>query len=702
MDSRKTRHRKSSRFGRSPVKRWTQSLVQRLGQTTAAISLPVLVLGAGALLLPTAWLILPPPNLPADTTIYDQSGHLVSVLYAQQNRMPISYSQIPSNMQNALVAIEDDTFWVQPGIDPVGIARAAFVDLTAHRIVQGGSTLTQQLAKNLYLSDRRTFTRKFKELFITLKLSTMYDKRQLLTMYLNAVYFGEGAYGVQAASERYFGHGASSLTLPEAATLAGVVNAPSYYDPYVHPGAAIARRNIVLAQMAKLHYISHTTAVQAEHAPLNLAGGQPLGDRAPYFTHFLAGQLAQIDPTVARHLYTGGYKITTSMNWTMQKAAQNAVARYAPTASHVNGTLEPQAALVAVNPKNGYVQALVGGVNYANSQYDRATRSARQPGSTMKYFLYSTVINDGYPTSTVQDSAPVRFPAGGGKWYVPHNYGHVYNGWLTMRRAIAMSDNIIATKWMNTVGPSHMIAMAHNMGITSPLADNLTTALGSSSVTPFEMARAVAPLANGGYRVRPISVLKIQNSQGHVLYTDTPHLTRVLTPQVSYVVQNLFTAPLLNPKGTAHDLQSIINRPADAKTGTSSSQRDSWLVGFTPQLTAAVWVGNDNGSPLGMTGDAAAGPIWAHFMAMALSGQPKVTPKAPSGIVWKHVCVKTGLLPNKCCTTYREVFIRGHVPTKVSPSCSSSPSSTHKKGHGKSSKSSSSSILNSILKSLTP
>ncbi|MDA8192389.1 MAG: PBP1A family penicillin-binding protein [Thermaerobacter sp.] len=685
---------------------WLRRTRDRLVNAGAAISLPALVLGAGALLLPAAWLVLPPPNLPADTMIYDQSGHLVSVLYGTENRIPIAYRDIPPVMQNALVAIEDDTFWVQPAVDPVGIVRAALADLSARRIVQGGSTLTQQLAKNLYLSDRRTISRKLRELLITLKLSTRYDKRTILTMYLNDVYFGEGTYGIETASQRYFGHGASTLTLPQAALLAGLVNAPSYDDPLVHPGAALARRNLVLAQMAKLRYISPGQAAAAQNTPLGLSATPPPGDRAPYFTHFLRGQLAQIDPAVAANLNGGGYRIDTSMNWAMQQAAQNAVAWDAPSPSPVNGVLEPQAALVAINPQNGYVQALVGGVNYANSQLDRATRAARQPGSAMKYFLYTTVINNGYPTSTVKDSAPVRYPAGNGQWYVPHNYGYTYNGWLTMRRAIALSDNIVAVKWMDTVGPAAMIAMAHNMGITSPLADNLTTALGSSSVTPFEMASAVAPLANGGYRIKPLSVLQIKNAAGQVIYRDRPSRTRVITPQVAYVVANLFTAPLLNPLGTAHDLASILNRPADAKTGTSSGQRDSWLVGFTPQLTAAVWVGNDNGSPVGLTGDAGAGPIWANFMAMALAGQAKVTPTAPPGVVTKRVCVKTGLLDNGCCTSYREVFIQGHVPATVSPGCANgggpgalgAPSGGQTTAPG----ASATAILQRILRSLAP
>ncbi len=683
-------------------------LQQKVVNTAATISLPALVVGATVVLLPVAWLALPVPSLPADTMIYDQFGRLVSVLYGTQNRMPVPYAAIPPDLQNGLVAIEDDTYWIEPAIDPVGILRAAIVDITSGKILQGGSTITQQLAKNLYLTDRRTFSRKLKELFITMKLSTMFDKRQILTMYLNDVYFGEGSYGAEAASQTYFGHSVKSLTLPEAALLAGLVNAPTYYDPYIHPRAAVARRNVVLQQMAKLKYITPQQALIAERAPLNLSRAAALGNHAPYFTKFVADELTQLSPAIGRHLYNGGYRVTTTMNWSMQKAAQNAVAHYIPTTQLVNGVPEPEVGLIAINPRNGYIEALVGGDNFAKTQLDRAAKAARPPGSTMKYFLYTTVIHNGFPTSSVKDSAPVRFPAGSGKWYVPHNYGHVYNGPLPIRLAIAYSDNIIAVKWMNTVGPPAMIQMAHKMGITSPLADNLTTALGSSSVTPYEMARGVSTLANGGKRIRPFGVLKVVNQTGQTVFRGHSHATQVISPQVAYVVTNLFTAPLLNPKGTAHDLRAIINRPAAAKTGTSSQQRDAWLVGFTPQLATAVWVGNDNDSPLGLTGNFGAGPIWAHFMRNALSNQPKLSFKRPPGLVVKSVCVKTGLLANGCCQSYREVFLKDHVPTKHSPGCLGGSA----KGHHKTQKtgtttkpspsSPSQSLLKSILKSLTP
>ncbi len=464
---------------------WALKLSRRVLRSVSHLALPIVTVGVGVLLFPATWFSLPQPHMPSDTTIYASGGQLIDVLYGSQNRMPIPYSAVPKTMQNALVAMEDDTFWIEPALDPVGIFRAALIDITHRRILQGGSTLTQQLAKNLYLTDRRTFRRKIAEFFISLKLSTTYSRQQILELYLNDVYFGEGAYGIEAASQTYFGHGASRLTLPESALLAGVVNAPSYFDPYLHPKAAIARRNQVLTRMQALGYITARQAALAKQAELALRGGMTLTNRAPYFTQLVEAQLTEMDPAMAKDLASGGYRIITSLNWPMQEAADRAVAAYLPSGELVHSVPEPEVGLVAIDPRNGYVRALIGGDNYARSQYNRALDARRQPGSTMKYYLYTTVINDGYPTSSTQVSAPVRFPNGHGTYYVPHNYGHVYNGRLVIRRAIALSDNICAVKWMNTVGPKAMIATAHAMGITSPLADNLTTALGSSGVTPM-------------------------------------------------------------------------------------------------------------------------------------------------------------------------------------------------------------------------
>ncbi|MGC8488983.1 MAG: transglycosylase domain-containing protein, partial [Clostridia bacterium] len=612
MESRKARHRRSSWVSRA----W-HGLIERVSRTGASITLPLLVVAVVAVVGPGTFLALPLPTLPIDTMVYDTQGQLLAELYNTENRIPVPSTQIPPVMKNALVAIEDDRFWIEPNIDPVGIARAAFTDLVHRQVLQGGSTLTQQLAKNLYLTQQRTLSRKVAELFLTLKLGSTYTKSQVLDEYLNDVYFGQGAYGIGAASEVYFGHGPATLTLPEAALLAGMVTAPSYYDPYANPQGAVQRRNAVLVRMASLHYISPAEAIRAEAAPLSLAGAQAPNweDRAPYYFALVNQELAQVAPAVASHLYTGGYRITVSLKPKDQTAANTAFAADMPPATSVNGVPEPEGALVGLNPANGNITALVGGRNYSVSTFNRATAAFRQPGSVFKYFLYTTAIAEGYPTSSVKDSASVRFPNGHGGWYVPHNFGNVFNGPLTMREAIAMSDDIVALKWMNTLGPPAVIAMAHKMGMTSPLADNLTTALGSSSVSPLQVADGIATLANGGYRVTPRAVLSVQDAAGRVVYQAPTVRTRVVSPQVAYVVDQLFTAPLTNASGTANNLTSVFWRPGAAKTGTSSGQRDAWLAGFTPQLVGVVWVGNDNNTSFHMTGDVAAGPVWAAFMS---------------------------------------------------------------------------------------
>ncbi len=631
------------------------------------MSLPSLLLAAVLVGAPGVFLMWPPPRLPADTEVLSRHGHLIALVYGSENRIPVPAAAIPAVMRNAVVAIEDDTYWAESAVDPVGIARALVVDVTRGRILQGGSTITQQLAKNLYLSNQRTVIRKIEELAIALTLSTRYSKDEILTMYLNDVYFGEGSYGVQAASQTYFGHGAAQLSLPEAALLAGLVNAPTALDPYDHPTAARLRRNQVLARMATLHYITPAAARAAQATSLGLRRAVlPDGSTAPYFIQFVRAQLAGLDATAANNFVGGGYRIVTTLSRQAQAAANRAMASDMPAvAGTYHGAAEPEGAIVGLNPASGNIEALVGGRNFATSMFNRAVYAYRQPGSAFKYFLYTTAIAAGYPTSTVKVSGPVTFPNGQGGVYTPHNFGNVFAGPLTMRQAIAESDDIVALKWMATLTPPRVIALAKKMGITTPMANNLTTALGSSSVSPLEMASAVAPLANGGFHITPRSIISVQNAHGAYLVKTSPQRYRVLTAPVTYVVDQLFTAPLTSPLGTAHNLTRVFTRPADAKTGTSSKQRDAWLVGFTPQLVGVAWVGNDQDTPMGLTGARGAGPVWAAFMHGALAGQPTKTFSQPSGVVWRQVCAHTGLLANGCCTSYREVFLANHLPKQA-------------------------------------
>jgi 1A family penicillin-binding protein len=696
-------HRRDRYRRRRP---WYRRLADRIAAGAASASLPLLVLGGILVAVPGVWLALPPPSLPADTLVYSRHGVLLATVYGTENRMPVPHDAIPNVMRNAVIAIEDDRYYEEPDVDPVAILRALVTDVTAGRILQGGSTITQQLAKNLYLGPERTLGRKLAELLITLKLGSRYSKAQILDMYLNDVYFGEGAYGVEAASRVYFGHSARTLTLPEAALLAGLVNAPSADDPLVHPGAARARRNEVLLRMAQLGYISPTTARRAAAAPLGLRPPGPTKTLAPYFVHYVEDSLAAASPRLAALLRTGGLRITTTLSLKAQRAADQAMADAMPAGTPVHGVVEPEGAIVGLDPATGAILAMVGGRNYVASPYNRATRALRQPGSAFKYFVYTAAVAAGYPPSTVKVSAPVRFPNGHGGYYIPHNFGYVYNGPLTMRRAIAISDDIVALKWADTLGPARINRLAHSLGITAPLPNNLTTALGSGSISPLNLAQALCPLANGGFRVTPYAVLRVTDADGRVVFRTTPRRVRVLTPQVAYVVDELFTAPLRAADGTAHNLTGVMWRPADAKTGTSSQQRDAWLAGFTPQLVGVVWVGNDDDTPIYMTGDQAAGPVWAQFMARALAGLPAKWFTAPPHIVWRRICVRTGLLANGCCTAYREVFIAGHVPTRISPGCSPNPS-PGAGGQANSSPSppiggSATDILRRILRALTP
>lgn len=656
----------SRRERRTDAVRAAPRLLLRIGFVLPA----VLVLAGMAALAPPAWIGLEAPPLPADSVVVDGRGDVLAYVHGPVNRIPVAFQAIAPAMLHAIVAAEDDRFWVAPALDPLSLTRALAADWRAGRVVQGGSTLTQQLVKNLYLTPSRTLGRKLVEALLAVKLALTESRADILTQYLNTVYFGHGAYGVEAAALTYFGRDADRLSTPEAALLAGLVVAPTALDPYRHPLQARARRNVVLRRMAALGYITPVEARRDEALPLRVQPAPVLGaPRAPYFVAAALATLRQKAPRVWRRLAVGGYRVVTTLDPPVEAAAEAAVARQLPAVSRSAGIPEPEAAVVGLDPSTGAVLALVGGRNYRRTPFNRAVDALRPVASTFKYFLYTTAVADGIPPSAVQVSAPVRYPAGRGRWYAPRNFGNVWHGPLTMRQAIAVSDDVVAVKWAAALGIRNVIGLARAMGVTSPLAPDLTTALGSGSESPLELARALAPLANGGYRVAPFFVRSVTDAAGRRVWVSRPVRVRVLSPQVAYVVSQLFRAPLESPDGTAHNLAAILRRPAAAKTGTSSDERDAWLAGYTPTLLGVVWVGYDDDAPLGLTGDQAAGPLWAHFMAQALAHAPRRWLPRPSGIVVRQICAGTGFLATGCCRSYSEYFIAGHVPATPGPPC---------------------------------
>ncbi len=614
---------------------------------------------------------LPVPQVARATEIYDVNGVLATKLYVE-NRTPVPLTEVPDHLQKAVIAVEDDRFYRHFGIDPIGILRATVRNILAGRVVEGGSTITQQLARNLYLTQRRTLTRKLQELFIILQLEARYSKREILEMYLNQVYFGFGAWGVEAASQLYFGKHVRDLDLAESALLAGLLRSPEVYTPLRNPQLARERRNIVLNRMVELGLLSPDTAADAKEAPVRLAERRPR-TRAAYFVDYVMRQIRARHPELERDILRGGYKIYTTMDLRMQEVAEDAVQAYLIKGQpDARGVLQPQVALVAIDPRNGYIKALVGGRNSENPSYNRAVVAHRQPGSAFKPFLYAAVLSSGYTAADQQVCEFVSFPgAAGAEPYVPKDYTEggrrppYHYRPLSIREAIEISDNVVAVKWAAAIGPRSIVNMARRLGIESPLEPSLPLALGTSEVTPLEMAVAYAPFANMGWRVKPMAIRRITDASGRILEENRPEMTKVLDEGVAYILTDIMKGVI--SRGTASNLAGWLDRPAAGKTGTTDRSDNAWFIGYTPDLVAAVWVGNDMPSPLPGFGSTLAGPVWAGFMSKALAETLARDFPRPSNVISVAVSARDGLIPNPTSAVREELFIIGTEPHVVSP-----------------------------------
>jgi len=603
-------------------------------------------------------------DLPAVSTfqILDSNGMVIATT-DQENRVPVLIDEISPNMQNAIVAIEDARFYRHRGIDPIGLARAAYHNLKAGKIVEGGSTITQQLAKNLYLGPQRTVGRKFKELVLTIQLERRYTKEEILAMYLNRIYFGQGAYGVEMAARTYFNKSAKELDLAESAILAGIPRAPALYSPARDQEAAKNRQGIVLRRMVELGMINAAEADAAAKEKLRLAKATPSGRRAPYFVEEIFNYLEQKYSNRLEGLYAGGGTIYTTLDLKMQEAAEKAL-------SEVLKNTDPQleGALVALDPKTGYIKAMVGGRDFVRSQFNRALAPS-QPGSAFKPFLYAAAIERGYTAGTMITCEPVTFyQSGGGKPYQPTDYtGGYHNRPFTLKEALYTSDNVVAVRLGDQVGTATVAGYARRMGIDSPLRPYPSLPLGTSEVTPLEMARAYGVLAFRGIRTNPLYIQKMVDGTGRVIEEHKPVLEQVLDEKNAYIVTDMLEA-VLRPGGTASHIAGLINRPAAGKTGTTENYRDAWFVGYTPDLVAAVYVGyDDKNKKVGKPGGQIAAPVWARFMEAALKNVPPAGFPVPDGIVKIRINADDGLLADDYTPrTIEAAFVKGTEPVTYS------------------------------------
>ena len=562
-----------------------------------------------------------------------------------EDRRAVKVTDVAPVLVRAILATEDSRFFAHHGVDLIGIGRAAVTNLRSGRVRQGGSTLTQQLMKNFFLTTERTLSRKLTEVAMALVAEQRYSKMQILENYLNEIYLGQrgarGIFGVAEASDFYFAKSPRDLTVAEAALLAGLIRGPNAYSPFIAPERALQRRNTVLRLLLDAGDVDEATWAAAIATPLGVVDAPADATIAPFFVDHVKSELVKRFPEEV--LTTEGFNVYTTLDPLMQEDAQRALQEHLvrlekerPGLGAAAGTDRLEAALVALAPGTGKIRAMVGGRSYQASQFNRAVQARRQTGSTFKPIVYlAAMIEDDperhlTPASRLDDS-PFSWPLEDGRAWVPSNYGDHYMGEVTARVALERSLNAAAAQVAQSVGLPPIVDLAHAMGVTGPLPAVPALALGAAEATPLEMASVYAVLASGGTRAEPVAIERVTSRDGEPILGETPALRAVVPPDTAYVLTHMLEGVL--DAGTASSARSAgFRHPAAGKTGTTNDYRDAWFVGFTPDLVAAVWVGFDQRSPLGMSGGKAALPLWTAFMKAAMAPLPPRPFLPPPGV----------------------------------------------------------------------
>ena len=612
--------------------------------------------------------------------IYSDNGHSVlAVLRGSEARTLVDYEDIDPLMRHAIVAIEDRRYWEHSGVDIRGIARALWADISQKKVVEGGSTITQQFVKNALLQDQRTIGRKVREAALAWQLTQQWSKKRILEAYLNTIYFGNGAYGVQQASRRYFGHGAKDMTLAEAALLAGIPANPTAFDPVAHPVAATERRRLVLQVMLEEGKITEQELERADKQPLPRAEDVRLPGTertAQYFVNYVKRQL--IEQYGASMVYGGGLKVKTTIDLELQQLAREAISKW------LTDPEGPSAALVAIDPRTGAVKAMVGGENYRESQFNLAVQSERQPGSAFKPFVLATALRQGISPATRMTSEPQEIDLGD-KFWVVANYDDSYLGSIDLEQATIESDNAVYAQLTQLVGANKVAETARRLGIRSDLKGFYSIGLGTEAVNPLELARAYSAFANGGRRIdgslrdanQPRAIVEVRDENDEPILVNRPHGRRILTPGQAAYVNSILQKVVSQGTGTRARLD---DRPAAGKTGTTENYGDAWFVGYTPQLVVAVWVGYPttlqpmltefNGEAV--TGGTFPALIWKTFTERALEhegAEPQPFAEPPYLFTTPKLVSRRGkrlLLDNGQCTTHTEVvYFSGMGPQRT-------------------------------------
>ncbi|MDQ0207082.1 transglycosylase domain-containing protein [Alkalicoccobacillus murimartini] len=612
----------------------------------------------------------PPPIQVSQTTVlYGSDGAVIGEDQGDQNRYWVSFDEISPFVSDATVSIEDRKFYQHLGFDPVRIGGAVIANIKAGSSAQGASTITQQYARNLYLNHEKTWSRKWNELVYALRLEMNYSKEEILEGYLNTVYYGHGAYGIEAASNYFYNKTSADLTLAEAAMLAGIPKGPSYYSPIVDFDRAKSRQELILTSMVENGYLSkgEADAAKAEKLVFVEAEAKTSEMIGPYFQDVVTNQLTKLLDLGADELETGGYHIYTTLDPKMQKEAEHWVQQEMPDS-------DLQTSLVAIDPKTGSVRAMVGGVNYVESTYNRATQSEREPGSTIKPLLYYEALQHGFTAASTFMSEKTEFTYDEGRQtYSPTNFNdHYADDFITMQQALAVSDNIFAIKTHLFIGPDKLVTLADTLGLGT-FNDVPSLALGSQAVSLLDLTNSYVPFANNGLYGEPQFITKVEDSEGTVLYEQEPQLQPTLDPASAFLMTEMMTGmfdPALNgyTSVTGSSVVPLLHRPVAGKSG--STPNDSWMVGFTPQLVTGVWVGHDRDQKLDQKSE---GPIskkiWANFTEHALEGKLKLPFHEPEGVVKVDVDPQSGLLANDACPGGVPMYFK--AGTEPTSSCAS-------------------------------
>lgn len=547
------------------------------------------------------------------TKIYSSDDEIIKTFTAYRFEK-VDIKDVPEHLKEAIVATEDKNFYSHDGYDLFGLARSTFANLKAGRVVQGASTITQQLARVLFLSNEKTFDRKLKEIIISARIEKTISKDKILEMYLNNVYLGSGAYGVAGASTIYFNKPLKNLTLAECALIAGLPQAPSVYSPYNNKDLAIQRRAQVLTRMYKMRYITKQEYKDALDEPVKLNPNPSIYtlNRAPYFIDYVMNELESLgfDET---EISQGGYKVVTTLNYKAQQAAENALQKNMAAWGLTRD--KQQAAVFSFSPISGEIITYIGGKNYGKSQYDRVTQAIRPPGSSFKPFVYAAAVEKGWKPTDIIEDTPFKI----GDW-APRNYGNKYRGKIPLYKGVMVSSNVVAARLIKDTGIRPVINVARSLGISTPMEYDSTIALGSNGVKLYEMTIAYGAFANGGFKVKPYSVERVETSRGKVVYqAPKTRIVKVIDMNTSANVTAMLKQAIISGTGRAAN----IGKPMAGKTGTTDNYKDAWFIGYTPDIVTGVWVGNDDNTKMSnLTGGTVPALIWKDMMKTATEKYP--------------------------------------------------------------------------------